>query len=95
VRIINTSAVEIRARLIDAERRPAVDGTLRIAPGQTGTFKVGPGSYAVRYRLESSCEVFEGSPVQLVGPRAGVEIALNAIFEQGQSKGARRVNEEL
>lgn len=95
VRVINNGTVELRVRLVDTRGKPVLPGTLRVPAGETGTFKVAAGSYVVRYRVESTCHVFEGSPVHLTGPRSGVEIGLKALFEEGTSHDVRRVDGDL
>lgn len=95
VRVINNGTVELRARLVGSDGQAVLDGTLRVPAGAAGTFKVGPGSYRVRYRVESNCHVFEGSPVHLTGPRSGVEIGLKALFEEGSSHKVRRIDGDL
>jgi hypothetical protein len=95
VRVINNGEVELRARLVDGQGEPALPGTLRVPAGQKATFKVAPGRYRVRYRVESNCKVFEGSLVHLTGPRAGVEIGLKALFEEGTSHNVRPVDGDL
>lgn len=95
VRVLNNGGVELRARLVDRNHAPAIVGTLRIAAGETGTFRVPAGSYHVRYRIESNCQVWEGSAVHLTGPRSGVEIGLKPLFEKGSSHQVRPVEEAL
>src|SRR5262245_6609184 len=76
VRLINNSGAEIQARLLDSKLSPVIDGTLRVPEGTVGEFHVREGVYFVRYRHRKTCEVRRGQPLQLTGPRAGVEISI-------------------
>jgi hypothetical protein len=59
--------VPVRLRLLGQGGEPALEGTLHIPKTGQGELRVAPGSYRVRYRLESSCEVLLGSPIALTG----------------------------
>jgi hypothetical protein len=78
IRVLNRTGVPVRLRLLSQGGEPALAGTLHIPKTGQGELRVAPGSYRVRYRLESSCEVLLGSPIALTGNRAGVEIQLRA-----------------
>jgi hypothetical protein len=95
VRLINNSGGDVQARLLDAKLRPVLDGTLLIPEGAHGEFRVTAGSYYVRYRHQKSCQVRRGAPLELTGPRAGVEIAIHLHFSKGSSSKMRVVKESL
>ncbi|MEM1032955.1 MAG: hypothetical protein AAF928_19620 [Myxococcota bacterium] len=95
VRLINNSGVEIQARLLDAAKRPALPGTLRIPSGASGQFRVSAGVYMIRYRDRDRCEVRRGGRLFLSGARAGVEISVRPRFESGEKSQLRRVPEPL
>jgi hypothetical protein len=95
VRLINNSGAEIQARLLDTKLSPVIDGTLRVPEGTVGEFHVRAGVYFVRYRHRKTCEVRRGQPLQLTGPRAGVEISIRPHFEKGGKSKMQRVEEPL
>jgi hypothetical protein len=78
IRVLNRTGGPVRLRLLDDGDKPALDGTLHIPKAGAGELHVEAGSYRVRYRLETSCEVLRGSPIVLTGNRAGVEIQLRS-----------------
>lgn len=94
VRILNASRDELQVRLLGADERPFVAGTLRILPGSQASFHVPAGTYRLRYRVQSTCEVLRGSKIVLTGHRAGVEISLRPGARQTEA-GVSLVEEDL
>jgi hypothetical protein len=95
IHVVNQTGSELQARLLDAQDRPALDGTLRLAAGANGEFHVPPGTYRLRYRLQPSCEVLRGSEIRLTGNRSEAQIALKARSKSGAPDTVKRVREEL
>lgn len=95
VRLFNNSATEIQARLLDASKTPAVPGTLHVPPNGRGEFHVPEGIYMVRYRYGKNCQVRRGGQLILQGRRAGVEISIRPVFDEGTRANMKPVEEPL
>ena len=94
IRVKNAAKEELQVRLLGGDDVPAMPGTLRIAPGATAEYRVPAGRYRLRYRVETTCAVLEGSPIVLTGRRSGVEISLKTGSGAGRA-GIKRVTEDL
>ncbi len=95
VRLINNSQEAVQARLLDDDRKPVYQGTLRIAAGTMGEFRVPAGVYMVRYRRQKTCDVMRGAPLILKGKNAGVEISIKPKFDAGSRSKMKPVGEPL
>jgi hypothetical protein len=94
IRVKNAAKEELQVRLLGGDDHPAMPGTLRIAPGATAEYRVPAGKYRLRYRVETTCAVLEGSPIVLTGRRSGVEISLKTGAGAGRA-GIKRVTDDL
>ena len=95
VRLINNTQEDVQARLLDDDRKPVYQGTLRIEAGKIGEFRVPAGVYMVRYRRQTTCDVMRGAPLVLKGNHAGVEISIKPKFESGSKSKMKPVGEPL
>lgn len=95
VRLINNSREAVQARLLDEQRTPVYQGTLRIPSGTIGEFRVPAGVYMVRYRRQKTCDVMRGAPLILKGRNAGVEISIKPKFDGGARSKMKPVGEAL
>lgn len=95
IELLNNGGVELQARIVAPDGTPPMAGTIRVPAGGSGRFMVEQGTWHLRYRDQSSCAVFEGTPIFIGSEHAGVQVSITAIFLQGEHHSAREVEQEL
>lgn len=95
VEVVNVSAEPIQLRLLDGSGQPALPGTLQIPPGQRGTFHVPLGSYRIRMRNNTSCQVQLGTPFALEQGFKGMTLVVTPLLLGGTTSEFRNVDDPL
>lgn len=95
VEVVNQEGSTIRIRLVQADGCPALRGTLLIDAFQTALFKVGPGTYKLRFRVERTPDVYEGREFTITERHQGVRITLKYGSGQGGGRSVTPVAKRL